>query len=651
MMNPILSKSMKNLMVAIFVLSVSACSLRDRQKAPTISVNLPQEWVSAVSSRSFTTMATSGSNSSFETPTSIDSLNCFAINVKGPGILPDPRFNCDFPDKGPSQVAGFVPVTSASMELMVPVGAARTIQLIGVQSTIGCPDLNTLLANQGQDAFKDTIGEPYLLGEATIDVFDDVGVSILAQLDTSKKAFEGCRSESSGSSSNTTVNPPSTSGNSIHVGVVAGVANVMQGACSKFHVSVSSSGTAAPPLHFTSSSLANGSIAFYKTSACAAADLITENNPLSFAASDFFEEVYVKVSPNAGQNLIGNSFSITPVPQTGEWSVYGPTFSVVGQQLFLTNNSLNGAIGSCQPIALSLSNQNGTTVTLNGVTFDLTIETSTGTTAPLTQLYLGQTACQTGSGAISVTSVDQSFGRVRSRYLLTGSADTMTYYLKSADVENGFLSVSKPSVQPTGTGYSFYSTTSGGGTASYPPPNITSPSTSSYTSSTDITLSGTCQSGLTVFLFNSVSTTPMMQTGCTTGQFNFALTASAGTTNQYQIKQGVLNGQMSNSVSFLWTKTSGGFSQSNPYTCTNCTIAAPNQYTFPRNASVIMNPNTTTTFTSCSLNGALPPGLMLNYATCQITGSPNAPGTYSANIMGSVPGLTSSQVTVSFTIQ
>jgi len=153
---------------------------------------LPAELVSASKIRRHSSYSALGgpANSPLVAPTSINDFQCFAINVTGPGILKDPRFSCG---SIPSEVgisAGLFPVNHSQLDVMVPIGANRKIQLIGMQSTAGCPDFNTIFKNKLFDT--ESFGQAYVLGEVTVDVFDDTAATLVAAFDSSKIFMPAC---------------------------------------------------------------------------------------------------------------------------------------------------------------------------------------------------------------------------------------------------------------------------------------------------------------------------------------------------------------------------------------------------------------------------------------------------------------------------
>jgi alpha-tubulin suppressor-like RCC1 family protein len=170
-----------SLLVAI-IAGTSACSMKDRKEVHSVSVQLPQEWSRIKSSVGSMLIGNVSSVADFD---------CYGLNVTGPGIQLNPHMGCTNPSTAMGMVAGFVPVTEGSIEMMVPAGASRKVELIGVQSNIGCPIVESLLASGGVEALND-IGDAYVIGTITTDIFDDTAVTIQAAFDPDHFAFDGC---------------------------------------------------------------------------------------------------------------------------------------------------------------------------------------------------------------------------------------------------------------------------------------------------------------------------------------------------------------------------------------------------------------------------------------------------------------------------
>lgn len=147
-------------------------------------------------------------------PTSITDLSCMVVNVLGADIpsSDDGTFvsQSGFDDILSGDHCVYPGITSAlitngssvNIELEVPRGANRVIQVIGVTSTIGCPDDEPFSSKVGGH-HDDQTDFPYLLevGRVVTDTFTDQSVTIANTFDSSNLKEVRCNSSSSSSSS------------------------------------------------------------------------------------------------------------------------------------------------------------------------------------------------------------------------------------------------------------------------------------------------------------------------------------------------------------------------------------------------------------------------------------------------------------------
>lgn len=175
-----------------FGLGLIGCSLSPSESR-TIRIEFPQNLSNA---RNYQ-FASPGAP-----PTSISNFTCFGINVIGPGIPPDFRLGCRNPSVA-GKIGGLAPIKGGAVEVTIPSGAQRTIQLFALQSEVGCPSVDQLLSSPDKQHRFDGLGDPFLVGSGTADVFTDTTISIKASFDPSKpkKIFEGCESGQTESSS------------------------------------------------------------------------------------------------------------------------------------------------------------------------------------------------------------------------------------------------------------------------------------------------------------------------------------------------------------------------------------------------------------------------------------------------------------------
>ncbi|MCM2278217.1 MAG: hypothetical protein NDJ89_09095 [Oligoflexia bacterium] len=136
-------------------------------------------------------------------PSSLSEFTCYGIEVSGPSIPADPRFNCTNSADGISKLGGLVPVSGGVLEIEVPAGPARVVRVFALKNAIGCPSLDTYFSTPdegGQD-----LGDPYLIAQATTDLFEDVELVLRAKYDPAnpQRLFDSCESPHSPSSSPT----------------------------------------------------------------------------------------------------------------------------------------------------------------------------------------------------------------------------------------------------------------------------------------------------------------------------------------------------------------------------------------------------------------------------------------------------------------
>jgi hypothetical protein len=188
-------------------LAQTACS--SRNSGHHVVISLPEGGfkgaVARVVTPAPTPTPTSSGGSSFPAPTLLSDFNCIGVMVTGESILPQPGMEaCTAnPDAVPGKLGllvGLVPASGGSIDVMIPGGSARLIQLVGVQSEGTCPDLSTVIAESGSDTPSVKLGDPIAIGSVTADIFADQSVVIKAAFDplSAKPLFE-CGHHGSGS--------------------------------------------------------------------------------------------------------------------------------------------------------------------------------------------------------------------------------------------------------------------------------------------------------------------------------------------------------------------------------------------------------------------------------------------------------------------
>jgi len=171
-------------LVASFVLA-SGCSFGPPQ-SQSVTVTFPQ--ASAEASR----FGISHRRSTSSSPQSLNDFTCFAVNVSGSGIAPTPdsSFSCKVAGSAlPSIFVGFQPTSGGSITVLVPAGPARTIQLLGIQTTNGtCPAATDMLASSSEFTSGKTT-YPYQLGAATADITGDTMITLTASFSPKSPVF------------------------------------------------------------------------------------------------------------------------------------------------------------------------------------------------------------------------------------------------------------------------------------------------------------------------------------------------------------------------------------------------------------------------------------------------------------------------------
>ena len=192
-------------------LLAASCSMKD-PSSHTIQIALPQSSAPANSSRmarpgDFSDLLPGIRPSSIKSstvvqdpvPISLSDFTCYAVNIVASDIPANQNLACGTTDPlqmVSSVLVGFVPVSAGTITVSVPNGAARTVELVGVKTVgaVGCPDLNSLINSHSNFS---GISQPYLLAQATTDIFSDTTVDMTAAFDPNKPQimFQGCGGE------------------------------------------------------------------------------------------------------------------------------------------------------------------------------------------------------------------------------------------------------------------------------------------------------------------------------------------------------------------------------------------------------------------------------------------------------------------------
>ncbi|MCM2276948.1 MAG: hypothetical protein NDJ89_02590 [Oligoflexia bacterium] len=160
--------------------AATACSLSSSRQA-YIRISLP----AAQAPRFATSSLLAGTApASALSATGLADFQCFGVNVTGPEIAPNPLYpTCSGPDLPYVGIqGGFAPIDGGTIDLEVPAGVQRLVQLYAVETQpgLGCPSItNEVMSRFGSPE----ISTPVLVGSATTDVLGDTSVTIRASFD------------------------------------------------------------------------------------------------------------------------------------------------------------------------------------------------------------------------------------------------------------------------------------------------------------------------------------------------------------------------------------------------------------------------------------------------------------------------------------
>ncbi len=132
------------------------------------------------------------------TPQSISGMDCIAINVTGPGIPPKDGGNhgsggivgahCKYAGELSHTASISGPST---LEVTVPTGPDRMVQVVGLRSTVGCGQDIASQIGQGNGAFDNAYPFAGELGARSVNIFQDMAISVNNTY-TPLKSFSNC---------------------------------------------------------------------------------------------------------------------------------------------------------------------------------------------------------------------------------------------------------------------------------------------------------------------------------------------------------------------------------------------------------------------------------------------------------------------------
>lgn len=165
-------------LAALGVCSASACAL---SSDPKIRVSMPGS--SSQVGLNFASNLSIGAPP--PPPAAFSGFTCFGLNVTGSGV---PRAPFCQGDPAAGKLGGLAPFSGGTIDIRVPPGSARKVELLGVMSpTASCPFIG------GTEDPNVELGA-YKIGETTVDLFEDKSVTIQAAYDPMAPipALTGC---------------------------------------------------------------------------------------------------------------------------------------------------------------------------------------------------------------------------------------------------------------------------------------------------------------------------------------------------------------------------------------------------------------------------------------------------------------------------
>jgi hypothetical protein len=183
-----------------FGISLSSCTQKKTEETTTVRIEVPDLSATKLKAPS------SRNTQRADPPAEFSGFQCIGLNVSAsdikvtPSALETASFGSCVLEGMPKMgvVAGLVPITGGAIEVQVPSGPRRIIQVFALQTTLGrCP---SMLEIADKSVSLDNIESPYEVGRTTADLQGDTNVTVqvtYAQA-TAKKVFCDKRSERGG---------------------------------------------------------------------------------------------------------------------------------------------------------------------------------------------------------------------------------------------------------------------------------------------------------------------------------------------------------------------------------------------------------------------------------------------------------------------
>ncbi len=453
----------------------TACSMKDRASVYGISVQLPPSAQKNLMEANVFRQA----NSSFGAPTGISGMQCFALNITGSGLSADQRFGCTHANQNMGLMAGMAPIAGGTVDALVPAGPARLIQLIGVQSSVGCPSfdslLNALNPNDSTSGGLDGVGEPYLLGSTTVDVFADTTVNIHAVFDPNQKLFQGC-----GNSAPVVAATPSQQ---LTIGLINNSPIVQNAYCTPISINAVASGSGTGSGTATGTSTAtstgtstitnvnptissalptvipvatnvagSGTVNFYSDSNCTTSLVLEANGnptPLAFASNQKTIGLYMIVPASL------NTLTLQAQSADATWATPPVTINTTRNRLFIepittamiATPAANTA-ANCTPLYFDLeldgSISNASNANRNNLNlaehYDFWVSNTVLATTPSTQFFYAATDCSANTNPIPAVATGTTGQNVH--YDISYAAPSTSLWVRDSIPEKVQISIS-----------------------------------------------------------------------------------------------------------------------------------------------------------------------------------------------------------------
>jgi hypothetical protein len=194
-----IARSTRRMMTGVsllaFCFSASGCTLKVSQKSHSIKLRFSrqnaQELSRELSRRLAHSRSLLPSNASKELKFELEDFSCFGIQVSGEGISGDSRLGCS---SNSGILGGMVPAAGGEIEVAVPAGRARKVQIFALRSVVGCPNWDDVMKAPVETRYNG-IDKPYEIASTTVDIFSDVTVQVQAKYDPAAPValFPGCQ--------------------------------------------------------------------------------------------------------------------------------------------------------------------------------------------------------------------------------------------------------------------------------------------------------------------------------------------------------------------------------------------------------------------------------------------------------------------------